>query len=165
VFSCDGDAPLPDSGSSWMATRQCRISVVVLLLYCFIRASGIVESASPIARIDPNGRCHHQGCIRRHRRSGGRDWQRGLLNPEGLGPRVRGSSRPRREINRGSAPAIGAPNKRLHLTPRLGIGVGHFVTRGCSVSSNQKRFQNNSRFAAQVSREPLGGRCLTWNSQ
>ncbi len=70
---------------------------------------------------------------------------------------MRGSSRPQREISRGSAPAIGAPNKRLHLTPRLGAGVGHFVTRGCSVRSNQKRFQNNSRFAAQVSREPLGG--------
>ncbi len=34
------------------------------------------------------------------------------------------------------------PNKRLHLTPRQVLGVGHFVTLGYSVRSNQKRFQN-----------------------
>ena len=34
-----------------------------------------------------------------------------------------------------------------------GTGVGYFVTWGCSVRGNQQRFQNNSRFAAQVSRE------------
>ena len=37
---------------------------------------------------------------------------------------------------------LAPPNKRLHLSPRLGLGVGHFVTRGCWVSSTQKRFQN-----------------------
>ena len=46
--------------------------------------------------------------------------------------------------------------RRLHLPPRHGLGVGHFVTRGLSVRRAQKRFQNNSRFAAQVSRDPLG---------
>ena len=42
--------------------------------------------------------------------------------------------------------------KRLHLTPRQGLGVGYFVTLGFSVRRVQERFQNNSRFAAQVSR-------------
>ena len=47
-----------------------------------------------------------------------------------------------------------------------GNGVGHFVTRGFSVRRTQKRFQNSSRFAAQVSREPLGCAknctCIMW---
>ena len=34
--------------------------------------------------------------------------------------------------------------------------VGHFVKRGCSVRGTQKRFHNSIRFAAQVSRDPLG---------
>jgi hypothetical protein len=49
------------------------------------------------------------------------------------------------------------PNKRLHPAPRRVPGVGHFVTLGCSVRSNQKRFQFISHFAARVSREALGG--------
>ncbi len=49
------------------------------------------------------------------------------------------------------------PNQRLHLTPRHGAGVLTLV-----IYSVGYGFQLNSRFAAQVSRDPLGARGDKW---
>ena len=141
------------SGSVVMAARYCRISIVVLWLPCQIRASGIVGSASPISRVAPDGRYHFQRCIRRHRRLGRRDHHRAVQGIDGQ-TRSRGGVEQAAVGNQLMLLAHDQRylTKRLHPAPRQGLGVWYFVTLGFSVRRVQERFQNNSHFAARVSR-------------
>ncbi len=97
----------------------CRISSVALWLHSFIRASGIVGSASPGSSVAPAGRWHLRRCIRRQRRPGGRDRRtRVAASSKVVGSAARGrsggSGKSVEALHRRSA----LPNKCLHLTPR-----------------------------------------------